>query len=129
VQVKERLQQGSLQQKYQDYQLHDDGILLFKNRVDVPNSLELRNLVIREMHGVPYVGHPGYQKIITSVRGWYFWPSMKRVVADYLTRCMEFQKVKVEHRHMAELLQPLPIHEWKWDVVAIEFIIKLLRTT
>jgi len=33
---------------------------------------------------------------------------------------MECQKVKVEHRHPAGLLQPLPIPDWKWDVVTPE---------
>jgi hypothetical protein len=71
----------------------------FGNRFYVPNSQELRNLVLKEMHNVPYVGHPGYQKTITTVRGQYFWPGMKKDVTDYLSRCMECQKVKVEHIH------------------------------
>jgi hypothetical protein len=35
---------------------------------------------------------------------------------------MECQKVKAKHRHPAGLLQPLPIPEWKWEVVAMDFI-------
>jgi hypothetical protein len=89
----------------------------------------LRNLVLKEMHNVPYTGHPGYQKTITVVRGQYFWPGMKRDVTDYLARCMECQKVKVEHRHPTGLLQPFPIPEWKWEVVTIDFITKFPRTT
>jgi hypothetical protein len=53
---------------------------------------------------------------------------MKNDVAEYIARCMECQKVKVEHRHPAGLLQPLPIPEWKWDVVTIDFITKLPKT-
>jgi hypothetical protein len=34
----------------------------------VPSSEELRNLVMKEMHDVPYAGHPSYQKIVTVVR-------------------------------------------------------------
>jgi len=49
--------------------LGEDGILLFWNIVYVPNSQELRNLVLKEMHNVPYAGHLGYQKTITVVRG------------------------------------------------------------
>jgi hypothetical protein len=62
---------------------------------------------------VPYVGHPRYQKTITVVRDQYFWSSVKRDVTDYLARCIECQKVKVEHKHPTGLLQPLPILEWK----------------
>ena len=41
---------------------------------------------------------------------------------------MEFHKVKVKHRHPTSLLQPLPIPEWKWDLVTIEFIKKFPKT-
>ena len=54
---------------------------------------------------------------------------MKRDIADYIARCIEFQKVKVEHRHPIGLLQPLPIPEWKWELVMIDFITKISKTT
>ena len=38
---------------------------------------------------------------------------------------MECQKVKAEHMHPTGLLQPLPIPEWKWEVVTMDFIIGL----
>jgi hypothetical protein len=53
---------------------------------------------------------------------------MKKKVADFIAICLEFQKVKAEHRHPAGLLQPLPIPEWKWEVVTTDFITKLSRT-
>ena len=53
---------------------------------------------------------------------------MKKDVSDYITRCMEFQRVKAKNRHPAGLLQPLPIPEKKWEVVTIDFITKLPRT-
>jgi hypothetical protein len=56
------------------------------------------------MHNVPYVGHLGYQKKITTVRSKLFWPGMKKDFVDYIARCMECQKVKVEHRHPVGLL-------------------------
>jgi hypothetical protein len=54
---------------------------------------------------------------------------MKKDVVDYIARCMECQRVKVEHRHPVGLLQPLPIPEKKWEVITIDFITKLPRTT
>jgi hypothetical protein len=53
---------------------------------------------------------------------------MKKEIAEYIARCMECQRVKDEHRHPAGLLQPLPIPEWKWEVVTMDFIIGLPRT-
>ena len=54
---------------------------------------------------------------------------MKKYVAYYIAKCMECQRVKVEHRHPAGLLQPLPIPEWKWEVVTIDFITKFPRSS
>jgi hypothetical protein len=53
---------------------------------------------------------------------------MKKDVFDYITRCMECQKVKVEHRHPVGLLQPLPIPEKKWEVITMDFITGLPKT-
>jgi hypothetical protein len=97
-------------------------------QVCVHNSHKLRNLVLKEMHNVPYVEHPGYQKTIETLRGQYFWSGMKKNVVEYISKCMECLKVKVEHRHPARLLQPLPIPKWKWEVVTMNFITKLPRT-
>jgi hypothetical protein len=50
-------------------------------------------------------------------------------VVDFIARCLECQKFKDEHRHPAGLLQPFPIPEWKWEVVTMDFITKIPRTT
>jgi hypothetical protein len=80
------------------------------------------------MHNVPYAGHPGYQKNMAAIKSHYFWLGMKKDIVEYITRSMECQKVKDEHRNPAGLLQPLPIPEWKWEVVTMDFITGLPRT-
>jgi hypothetical protein len=40
---------------------------------------------------------------------------------------LECQNLKDEHRHPTRLLQPLPILEWKWEVITVDFITKLPR--
>ena len=47
---------------------------------------------------------------------------MKKDMAKYISRCMKSQQVKVEHQHPAGLLQPLPVPEWKWEVISMDFI-------
>ena len=116
-------------QKVEIYKLETNGILLYKNIIYVPNVQDLKLMILNEMHNVPYVGHPRYQKTMTAVKSHYFWPGMKKQFVEYIARCMECQKVKDEHRHAAGLLQPLPIPEWKWDVVTMDFITRLPRTS
>jgi hypothetical protein len=31
---------------------------MYRGKVYVPKSQEMKNIVLREMHNVPYVGHP-----------------------------------------------------------------------
>ena len=41
---------------------------------------------------------------------------------------MKCQQVNFEHQHPASLLQPLPIPEWKWEVISMNFITGLPMT-
>ena len=104
--------------------MEENDIIMHKNRVDAPNSYELRKLVLKEMYIVPHVGILSYHKTIASIRSQYSWIGMKKDVANYTTKCMKCRRVKVEHRHPSGFLQPLPILEWKWKVVTIDFITK-----
>jgi hypothetical protein len=122
-----KLQQGGIPHKVENYKVKTNGILLYKNRVYVPNVQGFKLAILREMNNVHYVGHPGYQKIVAAVRSHYFWPGMKKEIVEYIARCMECQKVTAEHRHPAGLLHPLPIPEWKWKVVTMDFITGLPR--
>ena len=53
---------------------------------------------------------------------------MKRDIAAYIASCLVCQQVKAEHQHPAGMMQPLPIPEWKWDHVTMDFVVGLPRT-
>jgi len=109
--------------------LEEVGILMHKNRVYVPNSHELRKMVLKEMYTVPYARHLDYHNTIATVRSQYVWLGMKKGVFYYIDRSMEFQIVTFHHRHPTILIQWLPIPEWKWEVVTIDCITKFPRIT
>nr|CAE04199.2 OSJNBa0011E07.8 [Oryza sativa Japonica Group] len=69
-----------------------------------------------------------YQDVPGS-EGRYWWPNMKRDVAEYVALCDVCQKVKAEHQRPAGLLQPLRIPEWKWDEIGMDFIVGLPKTS
>ncbi|XP_061360544.1 uncharacterized protein LOC133304514 [Gastrolobium bilobum] len=58
----------------------------------------------------------------------FWWPGMKRDITEYVARCLTCQKVKYEHQKPSGLLQPLEIPEWKWDSIAMDFVVRLPRT-
>jgi hypothetical protein len=70
------LQQGKMPQKVDNYKLGIDGMLLYKNKIFVPNVQDLKHMILHEMHNVPSAGHPRYQKTITMIKIHYFWPGM-----------------------------------------------------
>jgi hypothetical protein len=74
-----------------DLSIKKNGLLRFKNRLYVPNSVDLKTTIIDELHKNPYSSHPGYQKTITSLRKLFYWPNMKNEMVDYLSKCLDFQ--------------------------------------
>ena len=89
AQVKDKLQQQSLEKKYEGYKLEEDRILTYKRRMYIPNVEKLRRVVMDEIHQNPYAEHPGYQKMISTTRKKYFWPGMKKDMVVYIFRCMK----------------------------------------
>eukprot|EP00253_Pinus_taeda_P020519 PITA_20519 len=127
-QIKQQVQQLSGKEIQQGYELDDVEMLYFNKKLYVPNEDSLKKLILDEFHISHYTGHPGYQKMVTALRKEYYWPKMKKEVAEYLARCLECQQIKAEHLHPAGLLQPLPIPEWKWETISMDFITGLPRT-
>ena len=80
-----------------DYSLNEKVLMLYKNRLYVPNIPEIKLLILNEVHKSSYSGHPRYQKMITMLRKDYFWVNMKNEVAKYIASCIECQQVKAEH--------------------------------
>ena len=58
----------------------------------------------------------------------YWWSEMKKYIAEFVARCLVCQQVKAEHQHPAGLLQALPILEWKWEHITMDFVVGLPRT-
>jgi hypothetical protein len=102
---------------------------MFKGKIYVPYGQELKNLLLIQMHKVPYARHPGYQKKIATIRKQYYRPGMKKELSYFIARCPKCRKFKTKHKHLASFLQPFPIIEWKWEVVTMDIITKLPRTS
>ena len=72
VQIKDKLQQQNLEKRYEGYHLEGDRLLIYKNKIYIPNVAYLRRIVMDEIHQAPYFGHPRYQKTIATARKQYF---------------------------------------------------------
>ena len=54
------------------YSLNEKGLILYKNRLYIPNVPKIKLLILNEIHKTPYLGHPGYQKTITMLQKYFF---------------------------------------------------------
>ena len=63
-----------------------------------------------------------------DLRRSYWWNGMKKDIAKFVARCLIYQQVKAEHQRPAGLLQRIPIPEWKWDHINMDFVVGLPRT-
>jgi len=50
---------------------------------------------------------------------------MTKEIAQYVAKCLVCQQVKAEHHGMVGLLQPLPILEWRWEHITMDFVTTL----
>ena len=53
---------------------------------------------------------------------------MKNYIARYISRLLECQQVKVEHKNPPRLLQPMQILELKWEIIFMDLITGFPRT-
>jgi hypothetical protein len=72
-------------------------------------------LILREAHDSAYLIHPGSTKMSKDLKTQYWWYGMKRDIAEYVSLCNTYQRVKVENQRPTRLLQPLKIPESKWE--------------
>jgi hypothetical protein len=63
-----------------------------------------------------------------DLKGTFWWNNMKREITKFISECDTCSRVKAEHQNPAGLLQPLPIPEWKWEEIGMDFITGLPRT-
>ena len=111
-----------------DFIIDSDDVLFFGSRLCVPNDAGLKREILEEAHSSAYAMHPGSTKMYRDLREHYWWPGMKREIADFVARCLVCQQVKAEHQRPAGLLQSLPIPEWKWEHITMDFVSNLPRT-
>ena len=112
----------------ENFQITQDGMLVMKGRVCVLDIDDLRNAIMEETHYSAYAMHPGSTNMYQAIKENYWWSGMKRDIAEFVSKCLMCQHVKVEHQKPAKTLRPLPISEWKWEHITMDFVVDFPRT-
>jgi hypothetical protein len=122
-----KLKERARKEQLLDLRTDEQGVLWFKNRLCVPIG-KARETLLDEAHNSAYSIHPGTTKMYLDLKTRYWWRGMKKEIAQYVARCDTCQRTKAEHQKPAGLLQPLPIPEWKWEEIGMDFVTGLPRS-
>ncbi|GJZ93185.1 putative reverse transcriptase domain-containing protein [Tanacetum coccineum] len=95
----------------------------------VPLKGEVRTLIMDEAHKSKYSVHPGADKMYYDLRDRYWWPRMKKDIAEHVSKCLTCLKVKAEHQMPSGFLQQPEIPVWKWEGITMDFVTKFPRTS
>nr|GEW99066.1 putative reverse transcriptase domain-containing protein [Tanacetum cinerariifolium] len=93
------------------FKRRDDGGIYFFDCIWIPSVGGVWKLIMDEAHTSRYSIHSGEDKMYYDLRDLYWWPGMKRNVAEYVSRCLTCSKIKTEHPKPPGLLQQLEIPE------------------
>nr|GFC24805.1 hypothetical protein [Tanacetum cinerariifolium] len=73
-------------------------------RLVVPNDASLREALLTEAHSSPFSVHPGSTKMYHDLKQHFWWSGMKGDVAMFVSKCLIYQQVKIEHQRTSGLL-------------------------
>lgn len=96
------------------------------------NFIFLLGMIWRERswmgHGFAYSMHLRSIKMDCTLQEFYWLSGIKREIVEFIARCLVCQQIKAERQKLLRLLQHLPISEWKWEHITIDFIFNLFCT-
>ena len=124
----EKMRKWAQEKEDNGFSTTKEGAIMYKGRLCVPDYKNIRNEILYDAHNTPYSVHPGTTKMYQDLQKHYWWHGMKRDIAKYVERCLTCQQVKAEHQRPGGELQPIEVPEWKWEQIAMDFIVGLPKT-
>ena len=103
----------------------NDGLLLYNNRIYVPDNDALRLELLRQHHDSPLAGHYGIDKTVELLSRNYWYPRMHAHVKSYVSTCELCSRSKSSRHLKHGELAPLPVPIGPWKSVSCDFIVDL----
>ena len=67
-------------------------------RVVVPDALDVKSLLVSELHSAPYLAHPGVQRTTGKVRRYFWWKGMVKDIREFVESCPACQLEKTDKK-------------------------------
>ncbi|XP_069145560.1 uncharacterized protein [Solanum lycopersicum] len=109
--------------------INEEGILRIKGRVCVPRVDDITHTIVAEAYSLRYSIHPGATRMYHDLRQHiYWWSRMKHDIVDFFAQFLNCKRVKYENQWPGGIHQRMPIPEWKWQRIAMDFVVVLPKT-
>lgn len=92
-----------------------------------PDEKTLKEEILQKAYESKFVLHLGSTKIHRYLKDYYWWPNIKREIAECGVKYRLRQQVKTEHQKLVGPLQSLLIPEWKWKNIIMDFVSRFSR--
>ncbi|GJX96941.1 putative reverse transcriptase domain-containing protein [Tanacetum coccineum] len=125
----ENVKNENLRGMDKSFEIRPDGTRCIKNQSWLPLFGGLRDLIMHESHKSKYSIHPGSDKMYHDLKKLYWWPNMKAIIAEYVSKCLTCSRVKAECQKPSGLLVQPEIPMWKWERITMDFVTKLPKTS
>ena len=103
----------------------EDGLLLYKNLIYVPQDESIRLELLQEHHDSALAGHYGVDKTYELLSRNYWFPGMLSYAKSYVTTCDLCSRGKAPRHAKHGELSPLPVPSGPWKSVTCDFIVDL----
>ena len=104
------------------------GLLMFRGKWVLGSKGDLRQQVFEELHCHSQGGHSGVRATIKKVMEYFYWPSIRQNIGQWVRECAICQQNKGENVKYPGLLQPLRIPQEPWRDIAMDFITGLPKS-
>jgi len=102
---------------------YEDGLILYKGLIYIPNNKELKCKVTQQFHN-NLMGHPGQWKTIELLSREYWWPGITKFVKAYIQGCAICQTTKIQPPTKVPI-KPNEIPKGIWETITMDFIVDL----
>lgn len=96
-----------------EFIIDEKGVMRFRDRVCVPDFLELKKNILKEGYKSGLSIHHGPTKMYQDLKKMFWLLGMKKDVVEFVYFFLTCQKSKIEHQKPSGLTQPLSILKWK----------------
>nr|GEU62355.1 reverse transcriptase domain-containing protein [Tanacetum cinerariifolium] len=93
---KENTKAENLQGMDKAFEVRPDGTRCIKNRSWLPLFGNLRDLIMHESHKLKYSIHPGFDKMYQDIKKLYWWPTIKAIITEYISKYLTCSRVKAK---------------------------------